>query len=199
MPSDLPIILVCGFGRCGSSLVMQMLAAGGLLVFAADYPEYETFYVLGLPQDRDWLHKAHGHAVKIIDPINRLSTGGWGHPCRSIWLDRNPTQQARSIAKFMRHTLPELPPMNRAGQRNFLHQMRRDRPQSLSLLRSMGPVLVLGFEAILADPRQAAKRLAVFSGGGLDTKAMAAAVVPRRPECLPYMLETRLLYQRLSA
>lgn len=34
------LILVCGFGRCGSSLVMQMLDVGGLPVVGS-FPDYE--------------------------------------------------------------------------------------------------------------------------------------------------------------
>ena len=35
-----PTVFVCGHGRCGSSMVMQMLDAGGFPCFG-EYPAYE--------------------------------------------------------------------------------------------------------------------------------------------------------------
>ena len=39
------ILLICGHGRCGSSLVMQMLAAGGVKC-AGKYPDFEPDEVI---------------------------------------------------------------------------------------------------------------------------------------------------------
>ena len=73
-----PIVVVSGLPRSGTSMMMQMLEAGGMEVMtdglrAADednlkgYFEYET--VKALHTDRNWLPEARGKAVKIISEL----------------------------------------------------------------------------------------------------------------------------------
>lgn len=75
IPDDTPIIVVSGLPRSGTSLMMQMLLAGGVPVLAdghrpADasnprgYFEYER--VKWLAADSSWLNDARGKAVKVI-------------------------------------------------------------------------------------------------------------------------------------
>ncbi|MDP3613979.1 MAG: hypothetical protein Q8R98_19230, partial [Rubrivivax sp.] len=74
------ITVVSGVPRSGTSLMMQMLHAGGLPVLSdglrtADennqrgYFEFEP--VKRLRSDRSWLPQARGHAVKIIHLLLR--------------------------------------------------------------------------------------------------------------------------------
>ncbi len=74
------IAIVSGIPRSGTSLVMQMLKAGGMAILSdhvrkADennvrgYYEYEK--VKSLMTDNSWLGQAQGKAVKIIAPLIR--------------------------------------------------------------------------------------------------------------------------------
>ena len=188
-----PITIVAGFGRCGSSLVMQMLAAGGMPTPYSEYPSYE----INISNTRVLMSALQGGAIKVLDPhVNRPPVGP---EYRWIWLDRDPVQQAKSMAKFWKAAMveapSELPPMpefTRDQIAKLTEAFKRDRPRAngvmLKYTQCTG-ILKLRFEAILADPAGAAKKLNAFCGGGLDEKAMVAAVHPRGPECLPYMLE----------
>jgi len=182
-----PITIVAGFGRCGSSLVMQMLAAGGMPTPYSEYPSYETDF----PHTRVAIHALFGGAIKVLDPhINRPPVG---HEYHWIWLDRDQVQQAKSMAKFWRAaapaTLPEFGPDQIA---KLAEAFKRDRPRANGLMLKYtqpGGILKLRFEAILANPAWAAYSLNKFCGGRLDEAKMAAAVRPRGPECLPYLME----------
>ncbi len=72
-----PIIVVSGLPRTGTSMMMQMLDAGGIDLVtdglrAADesnplgYMEYERVKDLEDAEDKAWLHDARGRAVKVI-------------------------------------------------------------------------------------------------------------------------------------
>lgn len=188
------ITLVCGFGRCGSSLVMQMLVAGGIRSFGGEYPTYEAPEVNSLPYSYQWLKQAQGMAVKVLDPHMRLTWAAptWYLPFRSIWIDREPKEQAKSMAKFLAAMAPHLPAMGRGQRKALEHSFRRDRKKSVDLLCALGPVLVTSFECLLGNPRQASEEVALFCGC-LDAEAMRQVVRPRGPACLPYMMELELM------
>lgn len=87
----LPTVIVAGFGRCGSSLVMQMLHAAGFPV-TGEYPSFERdeYNTGGLSPPAG--------ASKILNlECNPPPAGAY----RWVWLDRSPAQQAKSQAKFL--------------------------------------------------------------------------------------------------
>ena len=72
------IVVVSGLPRSGTSLMMQMLQAGGMPLLIdglrpadADNPngywEYEP--VKRLQQDHSWIPKAEGKAVKVVSAL----------------------------------------------------------------------------------------------------------------------------------
>lgn len=79
--SDMPVIIVSGLPRSGTSMMMRMLAAGGVTVITdslrlADASNplgfFEDERVKQLPAGRgDWLKEAGGHAVKVVSPLLR--------------------------------------------------------------------------------------------------------------------------------
>src|SRR5882672_7379217 len=93
-------VLVCGFGRCGSSLTLQMLRAGGFPCFgsaAAFEPED-----VGIDRDmRELLPRIEGMAAKILDPQRTDSWPDKVNDTRVIWLDRNKKEQAKSQIKMV--------------------------------------------------------------------------------------------------
>lgn len=192
-----PITIVAGFGRCGSSLVMQMLAAGGMPTPYAEFPSYEVDFA----KTPVMMSALQGGAIKVLAPhIHRPPVGP---VYRWIWLDRDPVEQAKSMAKFWRAAFVEapasLPPMLEFGPdqiAELAESFKRDRPRANGLMLKYTQctgILKLRFEAILLDPPWAAYSLSKFCGGRLDEAKMVAAVRPRGPECLPYMLELEQL------
>lgn len=192
-----PVILVCGFGRCGSSLLMQMLAAGDIPV-TGEWPGFEDDRV-GPDFDPAWIAAQHGRAVKLLDPQlfrHRFLPGDY----RVIWLDRDRRQQARSQAKFIRAV--QGLPIDRRGIRRLAASYRRDRPVAMAALRKLGPVLTLRFEDLLTKPFSTTGAVLDFLEAGGEDRAqqiltMADAIRMRSPAARPDMaLETQLLRER---
>lgn len=189
-----PITLVCGFGRCGSSLVMQMLVAGGMPAYGpgSEYPAYETYLSQELPQNHKWLKGAYGRCVKILDP--RIFTPPDGLPYQIIWIDRNPVEQGKSSVKFMGVLAPHLI-MDADAAKKLAKLYERDRPKTLTLLARLGPMLITSFEELILQPEMTVEKILQFFDLSLDHVAMLSQVRVRGPECLPYLLETKLIQE----
>lgn len=193
-----PTIGVCGFGRCGSTMTMAMLHAGGVppLDIAHDL-SYET----DAPTDIYHVDLT-GRAVKLLDFTTHypLPTAPPTHPAahwphdvpgvyewRFIWLDRDPTQQARSTVKLLDGLATGL--IAGDSVERLATSYARDRPAILGQLRNIGPVLVLQYERCLAQPVKAAKAIAMHVGHlprpFFDVGAARFVVHRRGPECRP--------------
>lgn len=181
-------IIVAGLGRCGSSLVMQMLNAAGIPT-TGEYPSFEDDRVNLLSTESLWSGEFKGRAVKILDPHRRdLHLNG----CRVIWLRRNERQQARSIVKFFEAATGRECIQNRSALRKLERSLVDDAQACKRVLRAnKGPWMELSFEDLILKPQAAAQRLAEFTGG--DAETMAAVVRKRGVECYPGLLEIDLL------
>lgn len=181
-----PTIAVCGFGRCGSSLVMQMLAAGGVPCLG-EFPAFEDDLARE-PMTAAFASACAGRAVKLLDP-QRV---GLPPGARVIWLDRDTAEQAKSFAKFLRMVAGR--PCSRDQRRSIERGLFADRREAM---RSIGgrQVLKLCFEQLLAEPAAAASQLGAFTDWpAFNAAAAAGAVRHRTPRCAPDMaMELRLL------
>lgn len=174
-------VAVCGFGRCGSTMAMTMLVAGGCPPGNAAEPPYE-----GLPAGlvgRD----LSGTCVKLLHGSRMGEVPAGPTPAwRFVWLDRNPVEQARSMVKFLRVMAPVTGITPRPGSEiSIARTFEQDRPQILGALRRVGPVLVLDYERVLIRPRRAARMLRREIWPGLDVDAAAAVVHERGAACRP--------------
>ena len=90
------LIVLTGLPRSGTSMLMQMLAAGGMHVLSeglreADednprgYLEFEP--VKNLLKDSKWLFEGRGRVIKIVAPL--LAASPPGLPCRVILSERD--------------------------------------------------------------------------------------------------------------
>lgn len=169
------VVGVCGFGRCGSTMVMRMLDAGGLPPCAGSSPgSFELNGIDGLAERTD----LDGHAVKVLDlfAYHPLPDADW----RFVWLDRDHQQQARSMIKFAGALTGMSVPVDVLAR-----SYAEDRPGRLGWLRSRGPVCVLSYERVLANPMRAARTMRSEVWPDLDVAAAAAVVHDRTPECRP--------------
>jgi hypothetical protein len=179
-------VAVCGFGRCGSSMLMQMLAAGGLpaapgaATVSGEHPSLDDAFAAAVP----------GTAVKLLDLALAANQGvpvRLDGPWALIWLDRDPRWQAESFRKFVRWTMGVRLTVN--DTRVFRESLIRDREPSLDWLRGWGhPLLTVSFDAVLAAPVLEAERVAAFlPWAGLDVQAMASVVHERDARVRPDM------------
>lgn len=189
------VTVVAGLPRSGTSLLMQALVAGGVPIFDADeaaHPWYETRRVRLSGWDRDAL----GCAVKLLEPCR------WPPPAGGIYrfvvTRRNPRQQARSTAKFLRLGTAQGRTMavGRSQVKAAELGIRRDQAALEAMLASYpdARTLRVRFEDLVAKPEQVVGELDEFVGP-LDREAALATVIPRPTKCLRGMLE----HDRLGA
>ena len=93
--SAAPIVIVSGLPRSGTSMMMQMLEAGGLSILAdqvrsanEDNPHgfYECRQVRRLHKDASFLDAAAGRVVKVVSPLVRALPAA--HDYRIVFMDR---------------------------------------------------------------------------------------------------------------
>jgi len=180
------LIVVTGLPRSGTSLLMQMLTAGGIPVLtdesrAADednprgYHEFEP--VKKLLEDSKWLFAARGRAIKIIAPL--LAALPPGLACRVILCKRDLDEvlDSQERMRLRRNHLPGSTPKRRQMlKEEYLRMLGRVK----AMLTRRPDTQLLGIEhsAAISDPRATAARINNFLGGGLDVDKMAAAVDP---------------------
>jgi hypothetical protein len=170
-----PIIIVSGLPRSGTSMIMQMLAAGGMAVLtSADRPPdamnprgyFEYAPVRTIAHDQDFLALARGKAIKIVVPLVGLIEPGL--PCKIIMIRRRMAAVAASQAMMLRrggHMVPE-------QLEGLLDWQLRSIAEQLAGV----PQIELDYDQILADPVRAAVAIAAFVEHDLDVAAMARTV-----------------------
>jgi tetratricopeptide (TPR) repeat protein len=187
------IVVVSGLPRSGTSMMMQMLEAGGLAPLtdgerAADgdnprgYYEYEP--AKRLMTDRTWLPDADGKAVKIIAQLLPYLPPK-PHQFRVIFMERDLGEVAASQARMLAN-------LDKQGGRLPEDKLKQTYAAQIAglkrLLGQHGSVATLWLDhaEVLAEPAKMARRVALFLGGvggpgrdqPLDEQAMAAVVDP---------------------
>lgn len=189
-----PTIIVAGLGRCGSSLVMQMLDTAGIPT-VGNWPAFEDdiiFRLHTLEAQREFYERCMGRAVKLLDPHLRKPPIGLDYRC--IFLTRHPREQAKSMLKL------NGVPASRHARRAMEQSVRRDTERARLAMTQIGSgrYYNLPFENIIHDPLGCAEALASYlqppRGRYYDVEAMAKCVRRRPATCLPYMLELELIH-----
>ena len=191
------VFLVCGFGRCGSSLAMQMLEAGGFRV-NGEWPAFEDDIVMrDIPAD-EWTSYI-GSAVKSIDTHKFTPPAGVNY--RAIVMLRDHKQQAASQVKFASAFMGLT--FGRGARKKLERSYDDEMPALLRTVETLcGPKgwSTLRFEDLLSHTEMAAVQLAQNATGegypALDITAMVRAVKPRSSDCFPGMLEMELFRER---
>ena len=177
------ITIVTGLPRSGTSMVMQMLEAGGLPPLAdqrrspdAGNPRgyYEFEKVKRLRTDVAWLPESKGKAIKIIAqllpalPKNRY---------RLIYVDRDLNEIVQSQRAML----------NRSGKRGGKLTEKQLKDVFLKQVRAIGemltatqiPIIKIHYGECIVEPTAAAAEINRFLGGRLNEPAMAAVVDAR--------------------
>ncbi|MBA4306452.1 MAG: hypothetical protein C0429_06905 [Sphingopyxis sp.] len=195
-----PTILICGSGRCGSTLLMTMLNAAGIPC-VGEQPDFECLDTVQLAKvDYEvFERRITGKAVKLLDPhLLPLRAMPDAHV---IWLKRNTVQQARSMMKLAAQVVGRgAVDDSRRGRRAMSQNLRTESkriPPLLSKHVQPKTMSVMDFETIIEHPSAFARALCDYLGIPKEKAAdMARCVVDRETDCLPYMLETSLVMRR---
>ncbi len=177
------ITVVSGLPRSGTSLVMQMLAAGGYPILCDDrrpadddnprgYLEYAR--VKSLEHDASWLDQAEGKAVKIISPL--LASLPAHHDYRIIFLQRDLGEVLRSQAIMLQRRGQPPGPSAEVMQAHFERHLQT--VESWLSRQSHIRTLNCQFTDLMRGPLNMAAMIAQFLEGELNLTEMAAAVEP---------------------
>lgn len=178
-----PLTIVTGLPRSGTSLLMQMLAAGGHPILTDQlrspdednprgYLEYEP--VKTTKQNPAWLASAPGHAVKIIHLL--LADLPPDLPADIILIRRDLREVLASQRKMLARTgkSPKLPDAQLAPI------FERQLTATLGLIHSRPRwrLLELNYADILQAPPTAAAALNAFLNHTLNEQKMIQAIDP---------------------
>ena len=179
------ITLVTGAPRSGTSLLMQMLGAGGLPLCAdaqrpadADNPRgyFELAAVRRSREDTGWLAQAVGRAVKVIHALVPCLPPDRAY--RVVDVRRDWAEVLASQRRMLERAGQAADPADDARLAALL-EAQREAMERWARRRAAAPLLRLDYAAVIAEPARAAARLNEFVGGGLDAAAMARVVEPR--------------------
>lgn len=174
------VAVVSGLPRSGTSLLMQVLAAGGVPPLtdgarAADEDNprgyFELERVKRLDEHPELLDAARGRAVKIVAPLlPRLPAG---RAYRVLFMHRDMAEVLASQRRMLDR-------LGRPGaalpDEQLAAAMSRQVAAAIAWCRATGGVELMEIDhrALCTDPRPTCERIDAFLGGGLDIDAMAA-------------------------
>lgn len=177
------ITVVSGLPRSGTSLLMQMLAAGGLQVLAdearpadADNPrgylEYEA--VKRTATDASWVPLARGKAVKVVHLLLAHLPARFEY---DVILARRRIEEVLASQRRMLERQGLAPALgDEPLARVFVAQLAEAERQVSA--RSDVRLLAVDYADAIADALGVACRIAAFCRAPLDPEAMARAVDP---------------------
>lgn len=176
------ITVVSGIPRSGTSLMMQMLSAGGMPVLSdgqrlpdANNPRgyYELESVKSLARDSRIISDAEGKAIKIVSSLLEFLPPG--HHYRVVFM-RRPLEQ---IVASQDRMLERLGKQAAAVPRHAVMAAFEKHLKSVEVWLadcSHIAVLYVDYEAVVRDPYQEASRLVTFLERRLDIQAMVRQV-----------------------
>jgi hypothetical protein len=176
------ITIVSGLPRSGTSLMMQMLAAGGMSILSdgervADvdnprgYLEWER--IKQLPKDPACIAEAEGKAVKVISRL--LLSLPEGHEYRVIFMQRPLPEVLASQEVMLRNRGTAKPGVGNAVMAGLFEKELRAVNAWLDS-KAYVKTLRIPYQDVLRDAEAIAQRLTEFLGISLDVEAMSHQV-----------------------
>lgn len=178
------VTIVSGAPRSGTSLMMRMLAEGGIPpltdgVRAADcdnphgYFEYEP--VKRTKEDAGWVASASGRAVKMVHLLLRdlPQTGSY----RVVLMRRDLSEVVRSQRLMLERLGRDAGKLSDQRKAEIFAAQLDDTERWLRTSAAFS-CLAVDYNELVANPRPHAERVSAFLGGALDVAAMCAVVDP---------------------
>lgn len=178
------VTVVAGLPRSGTSMLMQMLEAGGLAILTdrkrqadADNPKgyFELERATQLRRKRDWVGEAKGQAVKIVAQL--LPYLPRDIACRVVFIERDLEEVCASQRTMLARNKKDA--KFRDDQIHAAYARQLGQVKSWLAGNPNAWVLYVRHAEAIRDPGTLAHSINAFLGGGLDVPAMTAAVDPR--------------------
>jgi hypothetical protein len=181
-----PIVVVSGLPRSGTSMMMQMLEAGGLEILtdrirSADESNPQGYYELERVKDLDkggdpsWLEDARGKTVKIIAFLLRYLPENLNY--RIIFMQRDLEEIVASQAKM----LVQRQEASETDDDRIIELFKQhlSRTRNLIMSHACFDVLEVRYSDVIRNPVEQAECVSRFLGGVPDVQSMAAVVDPQ--------------------
>lgn len=182
--SQTPTVVVSGLPRSGTSMMMQMLAAGGLPALSDGFREadednprgyFEFEAVKRTKQDSSWLDGSEGNVVKMVHAL--LTDLPNDRPYRVIMMRRKTEIVLKSQAAMLERLGQEgadLDPQVLA--KAYEHQL--EQVKDYMVRQSCFEFIEVWYGAVIEYARSQTRRINGFLSGELNVDAMIAAVDP---------------------
>ena len=179
-----PVIVVSGLPRSGTSMMMKMLAAGGLPVVtdeirSADVDNPNGYFELETVKQMSdgnvaWLTDAGGKVVKVISAL--LEHLPASHSYKTIFMEREISEILASQRKMLERRNETSQVNDVEMEQQFKNHLSAVKPW---LVRQPNmEVLHISYNALMADPEPFCRRLMEFVHVPLDLERMLS--VPRK-------------------
>ncbi len=176
------ITVVSGLPRSGTSMMMQLLDAGGMPILRdelrqadQDNPRgyYEFERVKQLAEDQAWLEEARGKAVKIISALLQRLPARYTY--KVIFLERRMAEILASQKVMLVHRQE---PTDKIGDDKMAQYFENHLVQVKKWLGEQPNISVLyvNYNDTLNDPRPHVERITRFLGLDLDQDKMMGVV-----------------------
>jgi len=179
-PNKQPIVVVSGLPRSGTSMMMKMLAEGGLstvtdAIRAADddnpngYFEFERVKQM-TAGDRAWLDESGGKVVKVISALLEHLPAGYSY--KVIFMER----EIREVLASQKKMLDNRGEQNKVTDAEMEEQYRAHLAAVKPWLARQPnmDVLYVGYNAMMSDPEPYCHRIVEFLGLPLHFEKMLA-------------------------
>jgi hypothetical protein len=179
------IPIVSGLPRSGTSLMMSMLAAGGLEVLTdhlrapdddnpVGYFELEEVKKL-IKGENSWLARSNGKAVKVISTLLPYLPNGYHY--RIIFM-RRAMEEVLASQRRMLINRGENP--DKVNDDQMAEMFEKDLQQSERWINSQAHAtqLDVNYQQLMANPRPLVAKINKFLGGGLDEDKMLGVIDP---------------------
>lgn len=182
---DNGIVIVSGLPRSGTSMMMQMLEAGGIPILTDqvrqaddDNPRgyYEHESVKKMATDSDWLEYSRGKAVKVIAQL--LPNLRQGEHYRVIFMERTLKTIIKSQCKMLSR-------LGKSGGRLSEHRLAETYLKQVDGVRKLLSnyqdqihILSVNYTDALENPENIAAQVNNFLGGGMNEQAMTETIEP---------------------
>jgi hypothetical protein len=172
------VTIVSGLPRSGTSMMMQMLASGGLPVLTdeqrradEDNPRgyYELEAVKQVSEDTSWLADAAGKAVKMVYRL--LYDLPQDHRYRVVFMLRALDEVIASLEVMLGRLGKESGAVDPARLEDIYRRQLLQVKEWLAAQPSF-TVLYVRYQDVLEEPERVAEELNRFLDGRLDTSAM---------------------------
>jgi Sulfotransferase domain len=173
-----PIVIVSGLPRSGTSMMMQMLSAGGLPALTDNFREadednprgyYEFERVKQVREDQSWLEGARGRVVKMVYRLLYDLPSHYSY--RVVFMRRDLNEVIASQEEMLRRLGRESGDVP-ANQLAAIYRRQLAEVEAWLEEQPNFEVLYVEYGDVLTDPPGVASRLHAFLGDGLDLEAM---------------------------